>query len=279
MSEVRFQSADKLKVVCRLVGPAMVKRSALIRVISFLLLAACSAFCQKLPFVDVPKGPPVHESDSVEVQQQQANTWSVLPDAPSSVQPPAEAERVDTFANATRSPSILVVLADTAGVMRETELGNNPPRLQPGSTALYRVGFIPEESNLFLSKYLSRSAQHQNPRYDASTSSSFFGRATFAISRFVVMRDDAGERKLNASSLLRVLSSVAISTAYRPYEARSTSTTFKTFGATIGSGVGTNLFQEFSPGIRQMVKGLTPKFVSAIGERLPPVATPAAPAK
>jgi hypothetical protein len=158
--------------------------------------------------------------------------------------------------------------------MRGRELGNDPSRLQPGLAARYKVGFIPEESNLFLAKYLSPSAQQQNPRYDASTSSSFLGRATFAASRFVITRNDAGERKLNGSSLLRVLSSVAFASAYRPYETRSSSTTFKTFGSTIGSGVGSNLVQEFGPGIRQMVKGLTPKFVSGIGQRLPPVATP-----
>jgi len=31
-----------------------------------------------------------------------------------------------------------------------------------------------------------------------------------------------------------------------------------------------NVFHEFGPGIRQMVKGLTPKFVSRIEERITP---------
>jgi hypothetical protein len=65
-----------------------------------------------------------------------------------------------------------------------------------------------------------------------------------------------------------VLTSVAISTAYRPYWTRSTSATFKTFGSTIGSDVGINLLHEFGPGIRQMVKGRAPKFVSRIEERI-----------
>ncbi|HMH07358.1 MAG TPA: hypothetical protein VK579_11830, partial [Terriglobales bacterium] len=60
--------------------------------------------------------------------------------------------------------------------------------------------------------------------------------------------------------------SVAIATAYRPYWARSSSATFKTFGSTIGSDAGVNLLHEFGPGIRQMVKGHTPKFVSKIEE-------------
>src|SRR5712692_1802688 len=50
---------------------------------------------------------------------------------------------------------------------------------------------------------------------------------------------------------LGALTSVAIATAYRPYWARSTSATFRTFGSTIGSDAGINLFHEFGPGIRQ----------------------------
>jgi hypothetical protein len=65
-----------------------------------------------------------------------------------------------------------------------------------------------------------------------------------------------------------VLTSVAIATAYRPYWTRSSSEAFKTLGSTIGSDVGINLFHEFGPGIRQMVKGHTPKFVSRIEERI-----------
>ncbi len=64
------------------------------------------------------------------------------------------------------------------------------------------------------------------------------------------------------------MASVANHTAYRPYWTRSTSATFNDFGSTIGSDAGMNVFHEFGPGIRQMVKGLTPKFVSRIEERI-----------
>ena len=64
------------------------------------------------------------------------------------------------------------------------------------------------------------------------------------------------------------LTSVAIATAYRPYWARSTSATFNNFGTTIGSDAGINVLHEFGPGIRQMVKAHTPKFVSRIEEHI-----------
>jgi hypothetical protein len=71
-----------------------------------------------------------------------------------------------------------------------------------------------------------------------------------------------------------VLTSVAIATAYRPDWARSPSAAFKTFGSTIGSDVGINLLHEFGPGIRQVVKGHTPRFVSRIEERITNNQTP-----
>jgi hypothetical protein len=108
----------------------------------------------------------------------------------------------------------------------------------------------------------------QDPRYYTSTSSSFLGRTTYAASRILITRDDSGERALNSSYFLGVLTSVAIATAYRPYWARSTSATFKTFGSTIGSDAGINLFHEFGPGIQQILKGHTPNLMSRIEENI-----------
>jgi hypothetical protein len=136
------------------------------------------------------------------------------------------------------------------------------------------VAFIQKESSAFFGKYLYPSLLRQDPRYYPSTSSSFLGRATYAASRILITRDDSGERALNSSYFLGVLTSVAIATAYRPYWARSTSATFKTFGSTIGSDVGINLLHEFGPGIRQMLKGHTPKFVSRIEESITHDPTP-----
>jgi hypothetical protein len=100
------------------------------------------------------------------------------------------------------------------------------------------------------------------------------GRATYAASRIFITRDDSGKGRLNTSYFLGVLTSVASAAAYRPYWERSTSATFNNFGSTIGSDAGINVFHEFEPGIRQMVKGLTPTFVSRIEERITHHQTP-----
>lgn len=244
------------------------KRIAPIRVMSFFLLATCGALCQsERPLVDLPQGLQFDGSNSPEVQHQEMRTWRSLPDAPS-VQPPTQAEKFRTFVDEARSPLTLGAVGINAGIMRETELGHITPGPPPSLTALYKGVLIQKDSNAFFGKYLYPSLLKQDPRYYPSRSGGFLGRATYAASRIFVTRNDAGKRTLNTSYFLGVLTSVAIATAYRPYWTRSTSATFKTLGSTIGSDAGINLLHEFGPGIRQMVKGHTPKFVPRIEERI-----------
>jgi len=242
-----------------------VKRIAQIRVISFLLLAACGALCQKRPSADLLQGLQFDGSNSPEMQRQEMHKF---PDAPSSVQPPAQAERFHKFFNEASSPLTLSAVSFRAGVMRETELGHVTPGPQPNLTAHYQAAFIQEESSNFVGRDPYPSLLKQNLRYLPSTSSSFVGRATYAASRIFITRDDSGKGRLNTSYFLGVLTSVASAAANRPYWARSSSETFNNFGSTIGSDAGMNVFHEFGPGVRQMVKGLTPKFVSRIEERI-----------
>ncbi len=245
----------------------MVKGIAPIRVVTFLLLATCAALCQKPASADLLQGQS-DGSNSPEMQRPEMRTWSSLPDAPSSVQPPTQAETFRRFVNEASSPLTLGAVSVPTGVMRQTELGHFIPGPQPSLTARYQVAFTPEKPNAFLGKYLDPPSLTQYPRYSASTSSSFMGRASYAASRILVTRDDSGKERVNTRYFLGLLSSVASATARRPYWARSTSETFNNFGSTIGSDAGLNVFHEFGLGIRQMMKGHTPKFVPRIEERL-----------
>jgi hypothetical protein len=268
--EVCFQSNCRAtqKSLATLQDRATVKRIAPIRVISFFLLATCGAFCQsERPSAGLRQGLEFDGSDSHELLRQDMRSLKSLPDAPS-VQPPTQAEKFRTFVDEARSPLTLGAAGVNASIMRETELGRLTPGRQPSLTALYKGALIQKESSAFFGKYLYPSLLKQDARYYPSSSSSFLGRATYAASRILITRNDSGKRTLNTSYFLGVLTSVAIATAYRPYWRRSTSATFKTFGSTIGSDAGINLLHEFGPGIRQMVKGRAPKFVSRIEERI-----------
>jgi hypothetical protein len=247
---------------------ATVKRIAPIRLISFLLLATCGALCQsERPSADLLQGLEYDGSDTQEGQRQELRSWKSLPDAPSA-QPPTQAEKFRTFVDEACSPLTFGAAGVNAGIMRESELGRLSSGRQASLTALYEGVLIQKESSAFFSKYLYPALLKQDPRYYPSSSRSFLGRVTYAASRVLITRNDSGKTTLNTSYFLGVLTSVAISTAYRPYWTRSTSATFKNLGSTIGSDAGINLLHEFGPGIRQMVKGHAPKFVSRIEERI-----------
>lgn len=104
--------------------------------------------------------------------------------------------------------------------------------------------------------------------YHGSTSDKFLGRVTDAASGIVLTRDMDGNRRLNSSYLLRVLTASVAHSAYRPYWRRSATQPISDFGSTVGSDAGMNVFHEFEPGILQLVKSHEPKFVSRIGGRL-----------
>jgi hypothetical protein len=235
---------------------------------SFLLLAICGAFCQSdRPSADLLQALQSDGQDSHKVQRQELRTWRSLPDAPSA-QAATQAEKFRTFVDEARSPLTFGAAGLDAGILRETDLGRLGSGRTASLTALYKGALIQKESNAFFSKYLYPALLKQDPRYHPSSSQNFFGRATYAASRVLITRNDSGKTTLNTSYFLGVLTSVAISTAYRPYWTRSTSATFKTFGSTIGSDAGINVLHEFGPGIRQLVKDRAPKFVSRIEERI-----------
>ena len=221
------------------------KRLRPIRLISFLLLATYGALCQsQRPSTDLELE--FDSPESHEVPRQELRTWKSLPDAPSA-QPPTQAEKFRTFVDDARSPLTFGAAGVNAGIMRETELGRLSSGGQASLMSLYQGALIQKESGAFFSKYLYPALLKQDPRYHPSNSGSFLGRVTYAASRIAITRNDSGERTLNTSYFLGVLTSVAISTAYRPYWTRSTSATFETFGSTLAATRALTSYTSLSP--------------------------------
>jgi hypothetical protein len=228
-----------------------------IRVISFLLLAACGALCQNLPSADLPQGSRLDDPNPPEMQRPEMRTWRSLPDAPSPVRPP--------------TPGADGV---SSGVLRETELGHLTPEPQPSLTAHYQLGFPQKQSHDFSDKYLYPQSLKPVPGYAPSNSGSFLNRVAYAASSLFVTRNASGRGRLNTSYFFGTLTLAAAHTAYRPYWERSSSAVFNDFGVSIGSNAGMNVFHEFEPGIRQKVKVLTPKFVYRIEDHITHGQTP-----
>jgi hypothetical protein len=195
-------------------------------------------------------------------------TWRSLPDAPSTVQPPRQVEKFQTFADEARSRLTIRTAGISSGVDHGAEPRRVAPGPQPSLIASYELPSMQKEHSSFIVKYLCPPLVERTLLFHPSTSSAFMSRATYAASRMFVARNDSGKNRPNTSYLIGVLSLVAAQTAHRPYWARSSLAPVNDFGSTIGNDAGMNLFREFGPGIRQTVKGHMPKFAFKIEERI-----------
>jgi hypothetical protein len=140
-----------------------------------------------------------------------------------------------------------------------------------GSLSADSLSVEPEAAENKSGEFLEKYFQHSSLKpagYHPAASGSLMGRATYAASSILITRDQEGKSRLNTSYIFAVLTSAAAHSAYRPYWRRSVAQPFSDFGATIGNDAGMNVFHEFEPGIRQLVKSHEPKFVSRIEARI-----------
>jgi|SRR5579872_1287066 len=127
---------------------------------------------------------------------------------------------------------------------------------------------VQEQQGDFFERHLYPALLKRNLDYRPSMSSTLMGRATYAASRIFFTQDESGRGRLNSSYFLGVLSAAMVHVASRPYWNRSAAAPFSDFGSTIGNDAGMNLLHEFRPGLEQLMKSHTPRFVSRIEERL-----------
>jgi hypothetical protein len=239
-----------------LLNRAIVKRTAPSRTIClcFFLSAACRTWCQEGPSIDLLRGLQSVGSHSAQVRLQEIGRWRSLPDAPSSVQGSTQALKSHTLVNEA-----------SAARLRATGLIPITPELPFRSfVEHYQGSLIQPKPGPLLVKYLYPSVLGGGRLYQPSTSVSLMGRTSYAASRIFVTREGSGKARLNTPYLLGLLASVAVHSTSHRNLARSTLATFNSFGSTVGSDAGINVFHEFEPGIRQIMKGHTPKFVSRV---------------
>ena len=94
------------------------KRIVPIWVMSSVLLVAGGALCQS---ERAPEGLLQGDGSNSLEARQDARTWKSLPDAPSTVQSPKQAEKFHLFADEGRLPLAFGGVGINAGVMREAE--------------------------------------------------------------------------------------------------------------------------------------------------------------
>jgi hypothetical protein len=205
------------------------------RVISILLLTACTALCQ---------------------QAESRKAVGALPEAPAVAEGPGKTELLLSFQAAINASASASVQATDLAVMPlrfgELRFADRPTR-SPGD---------------IFEKYLSPAAVRRSHIYHPLSDGRLMNRATYAASSILIVRDPTGKKKLNTSYLLSVLAAAASHSAGSPYWKRSVGQPFGDVGSTIGNDAGMNLFHEFEPGIRSLVQSHTPRFVTRIENRI-----------
>jgi len=176
-----------------------------------------------------------------------------LPDAPSAVVA-AQTQRLSAPAEEAAS-LVNSGMAVIPGTMRQEET------LVFDGTAARR-----KDPDAFFSKYLS--SPPIRPQPVSANGGTLMGRATHAMARTVVTRNESGKGRLNTSYLLRTLGAVAKDSASTPYWRRHFTDAVSDFGSTVGSDAGMNLWHEFGPSLERLAKNHTPAFFSRIEERI-----------
>src|ERR1700761_5264537 len=122
-------------------------------------------------------------------------------------------QKFSTFVEQSMSPYATFSTAITASVRPY------PNNSQFGDTYASRMGrtMSDQTEQGFFSKFLLPSMFHQDPRYFQSDNVGTFDRASYALTRVLVTRNDNGRPTLNTSEILGSLIAASLTTAYHPY--------------------------------------------------------------
>ena len=171
--------------------------------------------------------------------------------------PPSPSEKWQFFQEETVTPFVLLASGITAGVSEATR---SDPQYGVGGIPLAKRFGAATADNVtqnFFSDYLMASMLHEDTRYRRKGEGHrFWARFGYAVSRALVTRTDSDEKTFNWSNLLGCGMQAGLSNAYYPRPSRNVSATAINWANSIaGSGFG-NLFPEFLPDFKRLLKRL-----------------------
>jgi hypothetical protein len=187
---------------------------------------------------------------------QSVTTSSLL--IPSKLVPSTASSRSEDLPD---SPSV------QAASLKKFDEMNGAGAMRPNEFASFD-GTARSEPKTIFDKYLSRRAGPVVKVVDPNANAGLVGRATHAAVGVFVTRDEMGRNRINSSYFFRAMAAVAADTASKPYWRRSPGDPLADFGSTVGNDAGLNVLHAFEPGLQQMVKSHTPRFVARIAERV-----------
>ncbi len=141
-----------------------------------------------------------------------------------------------------------------AGLAGKGLYSNTIPALGTGPAGFGRYywrQFTDQVSGTFFTEAIFPTLTHEDPRYYTFGKNGFFKRASYAISRTFITKNDRGTNEFNISEIGGNASEAALSNLYYPAAERGFSKTAKNFATQTVITAGANVLKEFWPDIRK----------------------------
>jgi hypothetical protein len=122
-----------------------------------------------------------------------------------------------------------------------------------GFRRYYWRQFTDQVSGTFFTEAILPTLTHEDPRYYTFGKSGFFKRASYAISRTFITKNDSGTSEFNISEIGGNVSEAALSNLYYPASERGFGKSAKNFATQTVITAGANILKEFWPDIRKNV--------------------------
>ena len=143
-----------------------------------------------------------------------------------------------------------------AGLAGKGLYSNSIPALGTGARGFRRYywrEFTDQVSGTFFTEAIFPTLTHEDPRYYTFGKDGFFRRASFALSRTFITKNDHGTNEFNISEIGGNASEAILSNLYYPAAERGFSKSAKNFATQIVITAGANVLKEFWPDIRRNV--------------------------
>jgi len=119
----------------------------------------------------------------------------------------------------------------------------------PGFGRYYWRGFLDKTDGNYMVVFVLPTIFHQDERYYAMGTGSFWKRAFYSSTRIFVTPNYEGHNSFNISELLGKAIAQAVSVSYYPSQDRTAGSVATKYGYAIGRDMLTNVFREFWPDI------------------------------
>jgi hypothetical protein len=120
-----------------------------------------------------------------------------------------------------------------------------------GFSRYYWRQFTDQVSGTFFTEAILPTLTHEDPRYYTFGKNGFFKRASYAISRTFITKNDRGTNEFNISEIGGNASEAALSNLYYPASERGFGKSAQNFATQTVITAGANILKEFWPDIRK----------------------------